>query len=68
MAHEFETKLQAQDLYVLEGLTLEQVAEKTGLPDQTVRRWSADDGWVGMRNEYRVAESEIKRKTRLYRL
>lgn len=68
MAHEFETKLQAQDLYVLEGATLEEVSEKLALPIQTVKRWSADEGWVGMRKEYREAQSEIRRKTTLYRL
>ncbi len=68
MAHEFETKLEAQDLYVLQGLTLEQVAQRTGVPERTVKEWSAAEGWVDLRKEYRQAQSEIRRQTMLYRL
>lgn len=66
--HEFETKQQAQDCYILEGLTLAKTAARVGLPERTVEEWSRAEGWVDLRKEYRAAQSEIRRKTMLYRL
>lgn len=68
MTVDFETRQQAEELYILEGLTLSQVAEKTSVPEATVKRWSADDGWFEKRKEYRRALGEIRRNSVLYRL
>lgn len=68
MAHEFESRQRAEELYILDGLTLDQVAERTGIPGRTVEEWSRAEGWVEMRREYRKAQGEIRRQTVLYRL
>lgn len=68
MAHEFDTRQQAEELYILEGMTLEQVALRVDVPVRTVEEWSRVDGWVDKRKEYRRALGEIKRNTVLYRL
>lgn len=68
MAHEFDTRQQAEELYILEGMTLDQVASRVDIPARTVEEWSRVDGWVDKRKEYRRALGEIKRNTVLYRL
>lgn len=67
MAHDQEAKEQAKDLYVLDGLTLEQVAVETEIPIATVESWSASDGWAGRRREYKQSLADIKRKRVLLR-
>jgi len=68
MTIDFEIRQQAEELYILEGMTLNQVAERTGVPESTVKRWSSEGGWFDMRKDYRRAQGEIKRNTVLYRL
>lgn len=67
MAHDQETKEQARDLYIIEGMTLEQVAREIELPETTIKRWGAEDGWADKRREYRQSIGEIKRKRVLLR-
>ena len=67
MTIDFELHQQAYELAVLHGLTLDQVAERTGIPRSTITRWSADEGWMADREEYRKAQGEILRKSVLYR-
>jgi hypothetical protein len=67
MAHDQEAKEQAKDLYVLEGLTLEQVATETEIPIATVESWSASEGWAGRKREYKASLADIKRKRVLLR-
>jgi len=64
---DFELHQQAYELAVLDGLTLDNVARRTGIPRSTITRWSADEGWMADREEYRRAQGEIRRKTVLYR-
>ena len=68
MTIDFEVHQRAEELYVLEGLSLEKVAEATGAAEVSVKRWSTADGWVAKRREYRKAQGEIGRLTVLYRL
>lgn len=67
MTIDFELHQQAYELAVLDGLTLDNVARRTGIPRSTITRWSADEGWMADREEYRRAQGEIRRKTVLYR-
>ena len=67
MAHDQEAKEQAKDLYVLEGMTLEQVAAETEIPIATVESWSASEGWAGRKREYKASLADIKRKRVLLR-
>jgi len=68
MATDQETYKRAEELYVIDGLTLEDVAERTGVPIGTINRWSGKEGWKEKRREFRDADSEITRYTRLTRL
>jgi DNA-binding helix-hairpin-helix protein with protein kinase domain len=68
MTIDFEVRQRAEELYILEGLTLMQVAERTGVPESTAKRWSSEGGWFDKRREYRRAQGEIRRNTVLYRL
>ena len=54
---------QAEDLYVVDGLTLEQVSAR--LPEKvsitTLSRWKQDGEWDERRQEWAKAQGEIKR-------
>ncbi|PKN67176.1 MAG: hypothetical protein CVU57_04285 [Deltaproteobacteria bacterium HGW-Deltaproteobacteria-15] len=63
MAIDQETKERARELYVFDGLTLEQVAKETGVPESTVKRWSADEGWTDERREHKATLADIRRNT-----
>lgn len=68
MTTDIETRDRAEELYVIDGMTLEEVATATGIPERTVQKWSADEGWKTRQKEYRNAASEIRRYTRLTKL
>jgi len=53
----------AEDLYIIDGLTFEEVAEATGVHIRTLQSWSAQEGWPEQKREYRKTLGEIKRKT-----
>lgn len=63
-----EDRERAEELYVIDGLTLEEVARETGIPERTVQHWSADDGWKLRQKEYQNAAADIRRYTRLTKL
>lgn len=52
-----------EELYILDGLTFEQVAERSGVAVATLKRWSADSqpSWSERRREYRQAQVSIRR-------
>lgn len=68
MATDQETRDRAEEMYVIDGMTQDEISEQTGISIFTIKRWSADDGWKAKRREYRDAENEIKRYSRLTRL
>lgn len=68
MATDREIRERAEELYVINGLTLDEVSEETGVPARTIQKWSADDGWKARQKEYRNASAEIRRYTRLTKL
>ncbi len=49
---------EAEDLYVLDGHTLDEVSELTEIPQATIYRWSVKYEWVEKRTEIRQAESD----------
>ena len=63
MAHPDEVKEWAKELYIIDGLTLEQTAKKTELPIQTIKAWSADEGWYEQKRANRAALTAIRQKT-----
>lgn len=59
----WELREQAEELYILDGKTHEEITEITGIAIQTLKGWSADEGWSNKRREYRQQLSDIKRNT-----
>ena len=64
----WETRIDAEDMYITGGMTYEQVAEATGVAVSTIKRWGSDDGWTDRKREYREAQTAIKQKTMQLRL
>ena len=60
-SYSWETREQAEELYIIDGLTYEQVAERTTVSLSQLKRWGGEDGWVERRKEYRQAQSTIRR-------
>jgi len=60
MAIDYETKQRAQDLYVVEGMTLEEVASACEISDRTAANWSTEGDWTGERARYREAIAGIR--------
>ena len=54
---------EARELYVIDGLTFEQVAGATGIAASTLQSWSNEEGWPEGRREYRESLREIRRNT-----
>lgn len=65
--YSWEVRERAEELYIVEGLTQDQVAKATGVSISTIENWSRADGWQERKREYRKALSDIKRKTVLLR-
>jgi len=59
-SYDFETRENAADLYIIEGLTFEQVSAKTTVSVTQLKTWSAAEGWREKREEYRASQKEIK--------
>ena len=59
----WETIEAAEELYILDGLTFEQVAEHTGVSISQLKRWSSDSTptWPDRRREYRQAQVAVRR-------
>lgn len=60
---DWETRQRAEELYVLEGLTYEEVSRRTGVSVNQLQRWGAPDkgGWVERRKQRREALADIRR-------
>lgn len=60
-AYSWETREQAAELYILVGLTYEEVAERTGVSVSQLKRWGteASPTWVERRREYRQAKTSM---------
>ncbi len=62
-AYGWDTIEQAEELYIIDGLTFDQVAERTGVSVSQLKRWSADSTptWPERRREYRTAQVSVRR-------
>jgi len=68
MTTDTEARDRAEELYVINGLTLDEVSEETGIPARTLQSWSAGEGWKVRQKEYRDAAAGIRHYTRLTKL
>lgn len=59
----FETRDKAEELYIVQGCTLEQVAAITGVSLSQIKAWSTTDNWKERREEYRLGIQEIRSNT-----
>ena len=60
MSYPDDTKILAEELYVYDGMTLEQIAEKLDISIQTLKQWSSDRGWFQLKKEMQIANIEIR--------
>ena len=56
----FELREKAEELYVINGLTLEQVAQETGISIQSLKRWSSKEDWFKRRREYQADKQGLR--------
>lgn len=61
--YDWDTRQRAEELYILEGLTYQQVADRTGVSIQQLQRWGGPDagGWAQRKRERREALNDIRR-------
>ncbi|MDG4475426.1 hypothetical protein [Thiovibrio frasassiensis] len=59
--YSWEIREQAEELYIIDGLTYEAVADVTGVSLSQLKRWGGEDTWVDRRKEYRQAQTSIRR-------
>jgi len=55
-----EDREDARGLYVIDGLTFDQVTKATGIAASTLKIWSEEEGWRESRREHRKSEQETK--------
>jgi len=62
-SYSWEIRETAEELYIIDGLTYEQVADKTGVSISQLKRWAMDSVpvWTERRREYRQAQTTIRR-------
>jgi transposase len=63
----FEIRDQAEEMYIADGLTLEQISQELGVSVQAIKQWSVKYGWKEKRIEYQESIGQIKRDTQLLR-
>lgn len=68
VAKDPELRERAEELYVIDGMTQEEVSRAVGVSERTVASWAAEGQWKERQKEYRNAASEIRRYTRLTKL
>ena len=64
----WELREEAEELYIIEGLTYDDAAKKTGISVQTLKKWGAAEGWADRRREYRGTRRQIEEKTNKLRI
>jgi hypothetical protein len=58
-----ETRFTAEELYIVDGLTYDLVAERTGVSVSQLQRWGTEGNWLERKREYRQAFADIRRNT-----
>ncbi|MCP4576446.1 MAG: hypothetical protein GY846_09215 [Deltaproteobacteria bacterium] len=63
----WEIRERAEELYVVDAMTYDQVAKSTGVSLSQLKRWAKDGAWTEKKREYRKALADIKRNSVLLR-
>jgi len=58
--HPMETVERAEELWCVDGLTLADVATRTGVATSTLKRWAEKYGWQAKRDEIRQSMAAIR--------
>lgn len=57
---DLEIRYRGEEMYIVDGLTFEQVAAETGVSVTQLKNWSAADGWREKREEYRKTRKDLQ--------
>lgn len=68
MAIDQEIRQRAEELFIIDGLTIQEVAGQLGISERTIANWSSDGEWVARRREYQNAARDIKYYGKMTRL
>lgn len=62
-SYSWEIREAAEELYIIDGLTFDQVAERTGVSASQLKRWGLESTptWTERRREYRQAQTSVRR-------
>ena len=62
-SYSWDIRENAEELFIIDGMTYEEVAERTGVSVSQLKVWGteSDPGWTARRREYRSAQSSIRR-------
>lgn len=62
-SYSWEIREGAEELYIIDGLTYEQVAERVGVSVSQLKRWGTESepSWSDRRREYRQAQTSVRR-------
>ena len=63
MAIDQETRERAEELFTVDGLTLEEISGRLGVSDRTLANWSASGNWMECRKKHREDLASIKRNS-----
>jgi hypothetical protein len=55
-----ETRALARELYVIDGLTFEQAAERTNVNAATLKRWASKEDWFKRRKDHQRDSADLK--------
>lgn len=58
--YSFEIRERAEELYVIDGLTFDEVSTDTGVASITLKKWATAEDWRGKREEYRASLKDIR--------
>lgn len=68
MAIDQDTRQRAEELFIIDGLTLQEVAGQLAISERTLANWSSEGEWVQRRREYQNAARDIKYYGKMTRL
>ncbi len=68
MAIDPDTRQRAEELFIIDGLTLQEVAGQLAISGRTLANWSSEGEWVQRRREYQNAARDIKYYGKMTRL
>jgi len=66
-SYSWEVRESAEELYIIDGQTYDQVASATGVSISQLKRWGMDSSptWTDRRKEYRQAQTSVRRNVML---